>query len=363
MNNFDMDQTNGVGLTDDLLVEILIRLPPKCIYRSKCVSRSWRRLIADRYVASRLPLIVSGVFYRCAGQYSGLKLDANYGCNLTGRGFEEEDLSYLPFHHNSSIIDCSNGLLLFYRSKPSAFYVCNPTTRKWAALPNPRNKSQLAVLAFDAYKSPYYRVLCFSGWQARGGQLEVFSSETGRWAERSVNWGVDTDKLSASMHFFDGALHILAHPGHIVSIDLETMSCGMIDLPEDMERDARLGNSGGFLHCAVSDAKELRIWVLKGSKWELKNRVSVAGVLEWCGGAGGEMLSGAGRLLHGQFNFSAFHPKEEVVYIWVMGKLVFYDPSVKRFGLVCEMGAGKEKIQLIQIWLIPFSENVSECLA
>ncbi|XP_020697333.1 uncharacterized protein LOC110110277 [Dendrobium catenatum] len=258
---------------------------------------------SHRYVVSRLPLILSGVFY-CSGP-GDLKLEPRYGCNSNG-SFHETNFSYLPFYHNSSIINCSNGLLLFYRSIPSAFHVCNPTTKTWASLPKPRGKSQLSILAFDAYKSPYYKVVCFSGWEAQGGQLEVFSSLV----EHSLNWGVDTNNLSALMNYFNGVLYVLTLPGHVACIDLEKMRCSVIELPENMKNDSSLGNSGGFLHCAVSDAIELRIWVLKGMKWVLKNR-------------------------------------EDVVFLWVMGKLMFYDLCKKRFDLVCELGTEKERVQFV----------------
>ncbi|XP_020596251.1 F-box protein At2g23160-like [Phalaenopsis equestris] len=361
MNNSAMSnhtETNGFGLTDDLLIEILTKLPLKCIYRYKCVSRSWRLLIADRYVAKRLPLILSGVFYRCGAGES--KPEPRYGCNSNG-SFQETDFSYLPFNHNSSIIDCSNGLLLFYRSIPSAFHVCNPTTKTWVALPKPRGKNQLSILAFDPYKSLYFKVVCFSGWLAQGGQLEIFSSETGKWVRHSLHWGVDTNKLSASMHYFDGVLYVLAHPGHVACIDLERMCCRVIELPEDIEHDVCLGNSGGFLHCAMYDANELRIWVLKGLKWALKNRVSVSEILKLDGECRDMVPTGFRD--HGQFNFMAFHPKEEVVYLWVMGKLVSYDVCRKRFGLVWELGTEKEKVQMIQICLFPCSDDVSDWLA
>ncbi|XP_020677107.1 F-box protein At3g26010-like [Dendrobium catenatum] len=351
-------ETNGIGLTDDLLIEILTKLPLKCIYRCKCVSRSWRRLIEDRYITARLPLILSGVFYRSGP--GDLEPEPKYGCNSNG-SFHETDFNYLPFYHNSSIKYCSNGLLLFYRSIPSAFYVCNPTKKTWAALPNPRGKSQFSILAFDAYKSPYYKVVCFSGWPAHGGQLEVFSSETGQWIEHNLNFGVDTNNLSTLMHYFDGVLYVLALPGHVACIDLEKMCCSIIKLPEDLKNGAFLGNSGGFLHCAINDANELRIWVLKGMKWTLKNRVSVSGILKWNGDD--RDMSPTASLLQGQFKFLAFHPKEDVVFLWVMGKLMSYDLCKKGFGFICELGTEKEKVQVNQICLFPYSDNVSNCLA
>ncbi|KAI0523060.1 hypothetical protein KFK09_005450 [Dendrobium nobile] len=103
MNNSNISyhtETNGIGLTDDLLIEILTKLPLKCIYRYKCVSRSWRRLIADRYVGARLPLILSGVFYRSGPE--DLKLEPRYGCNSN---------EAFPLHFMSAILPQKHGLL------------------------------------------------------------------------------------------------------------------------------------------------------------------------------------------------------------------------------------------------------------
>ncbi|KAI0507921.1 hypothetical protein KFK09_014049 [Dendrobium nobile] len=349
MNNSNISsytKTNGIDLIDDLLMEIFTKLPVKSIYRCRCVSRSWRRL-ADRCIAVGLPLVFCAMFYRSGPR--DIDLEPRYGCNCNG-SFQETDFSYLPFYHNSNIIDWNNSLLLFYRRISFDFYVCNPTTKKWAALPKPRGESQHSILAFDAYESPYYKVVCFSsGCQAQVGQLEVFSSETDQWVEHSLNWGVNSSHLTSWMHYFDGVIYVLAYPRHVACIDLEKMCSSVIEFPDDIENVASLGNSGGFLHCAINDANELRIWVLKGIEWMLKNIVSVSDILEWKGDC--IYTSPLASLVQGQFKFLAFHPKEDVVFLWVMGNLMSYDLCKKIFDFVCELGTEKEKVLVNHIWL------------
>ncbi|RLN22101.1 F-box protein [Panicum miliaceum] len=58
-------------------------------------------------------------------------------------------MGFLPHHDASTIIDRCNGLLLYYASRPAAFHVVNPTTRRRAALPAPRARALLSVLSFD----------------------------------------------------------------------------------------------------------------------------------------------------------------------------------------------------------------------
>jgi hypothetical protein len=53
------------GIPDDALVEILSRLPAKSLCRSKCVSKTWCDLIADRLRCRKLPVTLEGFFYGC----------------------------------------------------------------------------------------------------------------------------------------------------------------------------------------------------------------------------------------------------------------------------------------------------------
>ncbi|OEL19199.1 hypothetical protein BAE44_0019782 [Dichanthelium oligosanthes] len=62
-----MDCAKGsavAGLYDDLLVEILSRLPVKDLRRSKCVSKPWRHLISDPLDRKKLPQDTGGLLPR-----------------------------------------------------------------------------------------------------------------------------------------------------------------------------------------------------------------------------------------------------------------------------------------------------------
>ncbi|KAK8459074.1 hypothetical protein SEVIR_2G068201v4 [Setaria viridis] len=51
------------GLPDDPLAEILSRVPAKSLCRFKCVSKSWRDLIAGRLRCRRFPQTLQGFIY------------------------------------------------------------------------------------------------------------------------------------------------------------------------------------------------------------------------------------------------------------------------------------------------------------
>ncbi|CAL4946348.1 unnamed protein product [Urochloa decumbens] len=365
-----------VELGEDVLTEILARLPCKSLARFQCVSTSWRRIISSDYLRRKLPLITSGVLYHevprgggaAAADGDSARQAYTYACAPNGVGggvAEEGDMRFFPRHDASTIIDGCNGLLLYYESRPAAaasFHVVNPTTRRWASLPPPprRARTLLSVLAFDPSTSPRYRVVCFTGWLPRGATLEVFDSETGAWRGHEVDFGLDTDAMSATMHYATGALHVLAYSGHVVRLDLDAMACAVTPLPAPVSCRARAGHCRGRMRFASSDGARLRIWELEedagaddASEWALKHEIGVGDVVP--GGMASQQAI--------TFLFMAFHPEREVVYLWSPWKLLAFDMVEKRVEEEWAFGSEKEGAHLIQIWLFPFSRHLAKALA
>ncbi|XP_062227435.1 F-box protein At5g07610-like [Phragmites australis] len=348
-------------MSEDVLTEILARLPCKSLARSQCVSTSWQRIISSDYLRRRLRLITSGVLFHDGprGGDGGRKQAYTYACASDGGGVAEAaDMSFFPCHDTSTIIDGCNGLLLYYASYPTAFHVVNPTTQRWAALPAARGKTLLSVLAFDPSASPHYKVVCFTGWLPRGASIEVFDSEAGAWREHEVDFGLDTNAMSATMHCFGGALHVLAYSGHVVRIDLDTMACAVTALPAPVSCRARAGHCRGRLRYASSDGSRLRIWELRdagGGDWAMKHEIGVKDVIA------DEQIYGSSQAV--TFLFMAFHPEREVVYLWAPWKLLAFDMVERRVEEEWMFGSEKEGAHLIQIWLFPFSRHLANCLA
>uniref|UniRef100_K4AIA9 F-box domain-containing protein n=1 Tax=Setaria italica TaxID=4555 RepID=K4AIA9_SETIT len=104
----------AASLTDELLVEILRRLPVRSVCHFKCVSRSWRNLISDPGHRKKLPQTLVGFFYQ---SLSGERFPclAHHFTNVTGKGipFIYPSFSYLPVYSSDVVpLDCCNGLLL-----------------------------------------------------------------------------------------------------------------------------------------------------------------------------------------------------------------------------------------------------------
>lgn len=336
------------SMNEDLLVEVLARLPLKSLSRFKCVSKSWYQLISDNYLQQRLPLISTGVFFRSeSDQFK----EPRYAYTADDGVIKDSKLDFFPYHDKSTIVDGCNGLLLYYLSALKTFYVVNTTTKRWVSLPRARKITQLSILAFDPYSSLHYKVLCFTGWKVCGAVLEIYSSETGRWDQHEIEFGTETDSISATMHYFNNVLYILANPNLIVAINLTKISCNLIKLPEPLTRDGRVGHSQGHVHYAHIDGDKLKIWMLKGvnkNEWVLKHETSVREFID---------------TRETKPNILAFHPEKELVYLWVPWKMVSYNLREKRLEGIWKFDKEKGKAYLIQIWLFPCSSFLTKCLA
>ncbi|KAL5221058.1 hypothetical protein ABZP36_025771 [Zizania latifolia] len=363
-----------MAFCDDLLVEILSRLPFKSLARFKCVSRSWRELISGGYMRGRLPLLTAGLFVHVPNDDDGGggggerdEHEPRYATACFGGGLEYGDMSFFPLVATAKVVDACDGLLL-YRSlaAASAMYVANPATRRWAALPVPRREAQLPVLAFDPCSSPHFYVVCFVAWQERGATVDVFSSEAGAWAERDARFGVEASSLSPTTHYRGGVLHVLAYPDRVVLMDLATTMaapCRLARLPEDVDAGARLGHCRGRLHYAKCDGEQLRVWILHedddspavSSQCSLVHAVAVNQIVE-----------SGGRWATDDFKFLAFHQDmADVVYLWSAGKLASCDLRKKEITSVSKLGADEkegERHVVVRFWLLAFSSGLLNCL-
>lgn len=351
-----------IDLGDDVLAEIILRLPLDSVARSRCVSKDWCAAIAHGYLRRRLRLHMSMI---CFPDDDGDALGSSrpvYACAGEGRRLEARDLGFFPLHDTAAFSDGCNGLLLCRDPAATEFYVVSPVTRSWAALPRPAKEARLSVLAFDPVGGQHcYHVINFTGWRDRGAAVEVFSSETRAWAARDVEFGgVPSGSLSGAVHCHGGAVYFLASdPDCVVRMDLAAgagLACTVIDLPEPADGDGRVAHSGGRLHYFCSDGGLLKVWSLEDGRprprWRLMHAVRVSDVVEVGGGGEGEV------------RFLAMHPENQaVVYIWSPWKVVEYDLGKREMtGAAWEFGKGARN-RVVKAWLVPSSCYLSDCFA
>ncbi|XP_020164434.1 F-box protein At5g07610-like [Aegilops tauschii subsp. strangulata] len=179
-------------LTDDLLVEILSRVPVRSVCRFKCVSKHWLSLIEHPGHRRKLPQTLAGFFYTVRINNRQLPLETKVrfvnvsgkSCPLVGTSF-----TFLPSHQRIYLLDCCNGLLLCRWYGISApvdefcYILCNPATEEWVSLPDHSHVSKVAIvsLGFDPAISSHFYVFVllkdvyFNFYLSVGG-VDVYSS-------------------------------------------------------------------------------------------------------------------------------------------------------------------------------------------
>jgi hypothetical protein len=351
-----------VSLSDDMVTEIILRLPAKSAARSMCVSKGWHGTISDDYVRRRLPPQMSLVYFPDVDPARGKAAGPRFACASGGDGpLEDCDLGFFPHLDGAVACDASNGLLLFRSAAggEARFYVVDPVARRWVLLPRPPSDPTLSILAFDpsASPAPRYHVVSFTGWRGRVGEVEVFSSETWGWAARDAHLGVFAGALAGAMHLHGGAAYVLAfEPDCIVRMDVAGggLACATIALPEPTDGDGPVTHSAGLLHYVTNDRDRFNVWALDESsparQWELKHAVKVDDVVE----------VGCGRA--GEIRFLAMHPDRDVAFLWYPWKVVEYDFTRKEVTGTWEFGDKDHKNRVFKTWLVPSSFYLSDCL-
>ena len=104
-------ETAAERLTDDLLVEILSRVPGRSLCRFKCVSKHWLGLINDRTYRRKLPRTLTGFFFSSTTEEQLVHPVLPF-TNLSGSR-SRTSLTFLPNGRNAFLLDCCNGLLLY----------------------------------------------------------------------------------------------------------------------------------------------------------------------------------------------------------------------------------------------------------
>ncbi|CAN6347787.1 unnamed protein product [Urochloa humidicola] len=280
-------------LADDLLVEILARVPYRDLCRFRCVSTRWRALISDPDNRGRLPQTLAGFFYSGpapGGSFTG----------VPGPGGAPPlihlSLSFLPDREREHLVlvGSCNGLLLgrcfrFPEEDEFDYRVVNPTTEEWVAVPIPRRQSllvKMVSLGFDPLFSSHFHVFEFqvdvrgSGSDDHCGYayvpvVKIYSSATGVWSHKQTGLNLEIlPRCDSSGVFVNGVMYFFSANGFIGAVDVEGKAW-RIDFPCSGVLSFRLfyrGPAGfihlsqGRLHLAIGDDDlndKLEIWALE----------------------------------------------------------------------------------------------------
>lgn len=281
---------------DEVIQQILARLPVKSLFRTKTVCKLWNKLTSDKYfirlyneVSSKNPMLLV--------QISDLIESKGVICVDNWRGVTEISLDFL--HDRVKVRASCNGLLCCSSiPEMGVYYVCNPMTREWKLLPKSRERpvtrfypdgeATLVGLACDLAKNKYNVVL--AGYHRAFGHRPdgtfkclVFDSESNRWRKFvSVQDYYQFSIMNRNqVVFVNGALHWLTDScSFILALDLEGDVWRKISLPDKVGSESRsylLECDGSLSVIEISD-EWMETWVLKDyyrDEWHSVDKVSL----------------------------------------------------------------------------------------
>ncbi|CAM0908868.1 unnamed protein product [Alopecurus aequalis] len=193
--------TEAGGLTDDLLVEILSRVPAKSLCRFKCVSNHWLNLIGHPDHRKKLPQTLVGFFHSCSAKQWLLEAPIHFFhvSESRRRTSVSASFAFLPNDRRVDLLDSCNGLLLcrWYdvsttRGDDFRYVVCNPATEQWVVLPDRSIAGEVGrvCLGFDPAVSHHFHVfVLLQDDVCVITGVDVYSSKSRRWVHKDRRWG------------------------------------------------------------------------------------------------------------------------------------------------------------------------------
>lgn len=291
------------SLPEDILIEILARVPYRSLCRFKCVSRPWLALCSDPDLRKRSPQALSGFFCFARDEDEDNDHDLRF-LNLSGKGrpLVDPDLPFLTSTWGGGVrfMDCCSSLLLclcWKSSSPDAdadYVVCNPATEKWIVLPptkelHPKN---IIRLGFDPAVPSRFAVFVLvqdleDDYEIITG-MEIFSSETARWTYKQSKWdhetSVDDDDDSISA-FFNDTLHLTTRDSSVITVDTKGETWHKMLMPLSREDTTDYGfitECQGRLYAMhmdySNDGCQLSVWVLEdyaSGRWTVKHQANM----------------------------------------------------------------------------------------
>uniref|UniRef100_A0ACD5TS33 Uncharacterized protein n=1 Tax=Avena sativa TaxID=4498 RepID=A0ACD5TS33_AVESA len=272
---------------DDLLGEILVRLPPQpsSLPRASAVCRRWRGLLTDakflrRFrVHHRKPPLLGAFANSNQGIVFVPVLDPPNRIPI--QGF---DLGRASDRDYRDVLDCRHGLVLLNDCGRQQVVVCDPITGEQRRVSVPPEFQSCyingAVLCAAAGNSSPFKVVLMSMYiDINRPTVCVYTSETGIWGnlvstEARYQLGGDTD---APATLLGNALYWLSNRDRIIEFDLDGHSLAVITGPpvtNDMRRqDHRIIRAeDGALGFAVLAFPHFQMW---------QRNVNCHGVATW----------------------------------------------------------------------------------
>lgn len=299
-----------VDLPGELLLDMLLRLPPKSVIRCRAVCKAWRRITTDRAFLlahhGRQPSQRLLSFVRDVGPNGGcgiIDLNLLDYCieavdfrtrefrsvvRFTGNDYSRFDEDDCPFTVHAA---CDGLLLMSYYD---SLYICNPATREWASVRPPSLRTHKIAGLYVHSPSGEYRVLSYR--EVRQTRTnEFFINTVGSKNMRRIKFGSYSESMrnllaggSKATKFFmpflsNGKLHWLPQstpPKNILVFDTMAEEFSWLPTPVETWHVVLLLEVEGTL--AMSESRvgtsKVDLWVLqdyKSAVWVHKYQIEL----------------------------------------------------------------------------------------
>ncbi|XP_043711755.1 F-box protein At5g49610-like [Telopea speciosissima] len=278
---------------DDILTEILSRLPTENLLGLKSVSKGWYRLISDlSFIRTQLERsqAISGFFFQERFHWcdEDIASSSYLPVGMEQTVLQNTILDFLP--EKVVLKSSSNGLICCRSCFPAedpVIYVCNPSIKEWVKLnwAKPDKKDSLA-LSFNPLSHPVdickeFKVVSIHQTETETDSclsFEIYSSETRAWKSLEVAFECCYNLIKNHGIIASGFLHWLTDGDHILAFNIEKEQVQLIELPsptvpcKDLP-EMCIGESGGYLHFVRISMAGLQIWYLENYAepgWVLK---------------------------------------------------------------------------------------------
>ncbi|KAL7193450.1 hypothetical protein ACSBR2_025126 [Camellia fascicularis] len=281
---------------DDLLRQILIRLPAKPLIKFKLVCKRWCSLISDPFVLDNWipPISASSFFLLRYFSPSSRIIKFNH---ISHAGFVNKNNKLESFKYVDDRVKISQsckGLLLcstcfsdLYPNSPR-YYVVNPTTKEFTTIPWPTNGDDRYFidsinLAFDPAVSLGYKIVAvLSNQSSHNCQIAIYSSETRIWIFSDASYACSGKITFHNGVFFNGKIHwSCCHSKASIFYDLNRNQFSALPMPICLSIvPMYFGEFGGRLRLMEfyqNLTSHFHVFELKSdySEWFLKYRIDL----------------------------------------------------------------------------------------
>lgn len=310
------DSVHAALASDDILCEILLRLPEKFVFKLILVSKKWLHLICSNSFRSsyhsrwRENVHLLG-FFVCNFLYLGRPRDGfrrppwEPALPLLSTCKEGDDLKFSGILKQLGyFIDSSNGLLLCGRH-PMTYYVWNPITKQPYQLPQPQQFYRSLCMAFIIEDS-HDDAICYKVIRAKcvckpvdvnTVSIETFSSKTSTWKQSTLTCSSSfalcprtvATVIKGVVHWFAAQRNLAIYDPYLGLRRICLIKLPAGELSYDYEESVLGESSDGLLQYGQSSTLGIEIWVLEkeqssnssiyksthsGERWILRHKLN-----------------------------------------------------------------------------------------